>query len=65
MEKLEEKIKLRSITGGCFHKASFVFHIEHDGKFYQYTKHHLNASTINLRLVLTKILGPPIFKMSF
>ena len=33
MESSEENIKLRSITGGCLHKRSFVFHIEHDGIF--------------------------------
>ena len=51
MESSEENIKLRSITGGCLHKRSFVFHIEHDGNLYQCTKHHLNTATINLRLV--------------
>ena len=34
MESSEENIKLRSITGGCLHKRSFVFHIEYDGNFW-------------------------------
>ena len=52
MENLEKNIKIRSITGGNLHRHSFVFHIEWNGKFLQYTKHHLNSKTINLRVVV-------------
>ena len=48
MEKLEENIKIRVITGGCFHRRSLVFHIEYDGRYLQYTLNHINAKTINV-----------------
>ena len=58
MEKLnlEENIKIRSITGGCLHKKSLVFHISHDGKYLQYLVNNIHAKTINLRLVLKSFL---------
>ena len=49
MENLEENINIRSITAGSYYKRSLVFHIQHDGKYYQYVKQHLNTRTINLR----------------
>ena len=52
MEKLNlEDIKIRSITGGSLHERSFVFHIEYQNSYLQYTVNHIHAETINLRLV--------------
>ena len=56
MENSEENIKLRAVTGGCFHRSSFVYHIEYGGIYYQYTIHHINAKTLNLRLVKTNLM---------
>ena len=51
MENSEENIKLRSITGGYYHRSSFVCHIEYGGIYNQYTINHINENTINLRFV--------------
>ena len=58
MEKhnLEENLKIRSITGGCLHKKSLVFHIAHNEKYLQYVVNHIHAQTINLRLVIKSFL---------
>ena len=61
MEKhnLEENMKIRSITGGCLHKKSLVFHIAHNEKYLQYVVNHINAQTntvISLRLVIKSFL---------
>ena len=58
MEKhnLEENLKIRSITGGCLHKKSLVFHIAHNEKYLQYVVNHISAQTISLRLVIKSFL---------
>ena len=50
-----EEVKLRSITGGALHKRSLVFHIEHQGRYLQYTVNHIYTETINSRLVASLI----------
>ena len=56
MEKLNlEEIKILSITGSALHKKSLVFHIEHQGRYLQYTVNHIYTETINLRLVTSLI----------
>ena len=56
MENSEENIKLRSITGGYYHRSSFVYHIEYGGIYNQYTINHINENTINLWLVNTNMI---------
>ena len=47
----EEKLKLKRVTGGKYHRSSLVFHFEKDDLNHEFQIKMIHSNSLNLRLV--------------
>ena len=47
----EEKLKLKRVTGGKYHRSSLVFHFEKDDLNHEFQIKRIHSNSLNLRLV--------------